>query len=95
MSFLPLLHHTQQDAMLSRLMPLLLLCLTSIVQARYVCNPTSASDSYPFCIHIPDAMPADNCQGTLPFILYLPGSGAKGVGTDVYTHVGVLGKYKL
>jgi hypothetical protein len=66
---------------------ILLVCLASLLQARYICNPTAASDSYPYCINIPDVIPSDNCGGALPLVLYLSGSGAKGNGMDVYSRV--------
>lgn len=32
-------------------------------------------------------MPADNCAGKLPLVLYLGGAGVRGVTYDVYSHV--------
>lgn len=70
-----------------RLLLSALLSLACLVQARYICNPTSASDSYPYCINIPDKMPSDNCGGALPLVIYLGGAGTRGSGGDVYSRV--------
>jgi len=34
-----------------------------------------------------DNVPADNCAGKLPLVLYLGGAGVRGVTYDVYSHV--------
>lgn len=59
----------------------------SLAHARYICTSVADSDSYPYCISIPDKMPSDNCGGALPLVIYLGGSGTKGTGTDVTTKV--------
>lgn len=63
-------------------------CHSILAHAKYICDPSSAGgQSFPYCVSIPDKMPADNCGGKLPLVLYLGGSGTKGEGNDVVNHV--------
>lgn len=63
------------------------LALVASATAKYECNKTPGPDKLPYCVNMPDKIPADSVNGKLPTILYLPGSGAFGSANDIATLV--------